>query len=200
MKKLKDPYEVLGVSRNATKEEIRDAYRDLIKRYHPDQFNNNPDMKALAEEKIKEINEAYKYLLDHFDDSRNAAESSKDEEIFKVARQKIDSGDYYGAQDLLVKVEDKSKPEWYFLSGLIYFKQGWYDKAESYLKFAHEAVPDNKEYEEIYKQCLRAGKMNYNPDMTPNQGGTINDETTTCLSCCATLACMDICCHCMGGI
>ncbi|WP_161847917.1 J domain-containing protein [Athalassotoga saccharophila] len=199
MKKLKDPYEVLGVRRDATKEEIREAYRDLIKRYHPDQFHNNPDMKALAEEKIKEVNEAYKYILDHFDDPKESSNSSGDEEIFKMARQKIDSGDYYGAQDLLVKVEDKSKPEWYFLSGLIYFKQGWYDKAESYLKFAHEADPSNKEYEEVYKQCLRAGKMNYDPTGPVNQGG-MNEETATCLSCCATLACMDICCHCMGGI
>lgn len=200
---MRDPYEVLGVSKNATKEEIRDAYRELIKKYHPDKFRNNPDMKALAEEKIKEVNEAYKYLLDHFDDAPNASDvSSGDQALFHEARQKIDAGNYYDAEDLLVRVSDKSNPEWYFLSGLIYFRQGWYDKAETYLKYAHEAKPDNKEYEDTYKEFLKASRNNYNPTMNagPAQGGGMNDNTAACMSCCAALACTDICCHCMGGI
>jgi len=200
---LKDPYEVLGVGRNATKEEIRDAYRELIKKYHPDKFRDNPDMKALAEEKIKEVNEAYKYLLDHLDNPSYGVSNASDEDqsFFQQARQKIDTGDYYGAADLLVRVSDKSNPEWYFLSGLIYFRQGWYDKAETYLKYAHEAKPDNKEYDDVYKEFLRASKRNYNPTMNgPAQGGGMNDEAGACLSCCAALACTDICCHCMGGI
>ncbi len=198
---MKDPYEVLGVNRNATKEEIRDAYRELIKKYHPDKFRDNPDMKALAEEKIKEVNEAYKYLLDNFDNSSGVSGvASGDQSLFQQARQKIGTGDYYGAEDLLVRISDKSNPEWYFLSGLIYFKQGWYDKAGTYLKYAHEAKPDNKEYEDTYKEFLKASRS-YNPQMNgPAQGGGMNDETTACLNCCAALACTDICCHCMGGI
>ena len=54
----RDFYEVLGVSRNATKEEIRKAYRKLAKKYHPDL---NPGDKS-AEEKLKEVNEAYEVL------------------------------------------------------------------------------------------------------------------------------------------
>jgi molecular chaperone DnaJ len=59
MSEKRDYYEILGVSRNATKEEIKDAYRRLALQYHPDR-NKSPD----AEEKFKEISEAYAVLSD----------------------------------------------------------------------------------------------------------------------------------------
>jgi len=55
----RDYYEVLGISRNATKEEIKNSYRKLALQYHPDR-NKSPD----AEEKFKEISEAYAVLSD----------------------------------------------------------------------------------------------------------------------------------------
>ena len=58
-----DPYSVLGVSRNATEEEIKKAYKTLSRKYHPDANINNPN-KAQAEEKFKEINEANEVLSD----------------------------------------------------------------------------------------------------------------------------------------
>ena len=54
----RDPYEVLGVSRNASEEEIKKAYRELARKYHPDNYVNNP-LADLASERMKEVNEAY---------------------------------------------------------------------------------------------------------------------------------------------
>ena len=53
-----NPYEVLGVKQGASQEEIKSAYRRLVKQYHPDQYVNNP-LKDLAQEKLAEINKAY---------------------------------------------------------------------------------------------------------------------------------------------
>ena len=57
-----DPYSVLGVSRNATDEEIKKAYRKLSRKYHPDANINNPN-KDQAEEKFKEVQQAYEQIM-----------------------------------------------------------------------------------------------------------------------------------------
>ncbi|MBQ8627625.1 MAG: J domain-containing protein [Agathobacter sp.] len=59
---MMDPYQVLGVSRNASDEEIKKAYRALSRRYHPDANVNNPN-KAQAEEKFKQVQQAYDQIM-----------------------------------------------------------------------------------------------------------------------------------------
>ena len=61
---MRDPYEVLGVSRDAGDDEIKKAYRKLSRMYHPDANINNPN-KAAAEEKFKEVQEAYDLIMKH---------------------------------------------------------------------------------------------------------------------------------------
>ena len=59
---MKNPYDVLKVDKNATDEEIKKAYHSLARKYHPDNYSSNPDMAELANEKMKEINEAYEAI------------------------------------------------------------------------------------------------------------------------------------------
>ena len=65
-----NPYEVLGVKQGASQEEIKSAYRRLVKQYHPDQYVNNP-LKDLAQEKLAEINKAYEMLRNSEGNSTN---------------------------------------------------------------------------------------------------------------------------------
>ena len=58
---MRDPYQVLGVSDTATDEEIKKAYRNLARKYHPDNYHDNP-LADLAQERMKEINEAYETI------------------------------------------------------------------------------------------------------------------------------------------
>ena len=58
---MNDPYQVLGISESATDEEVKRAYRDLARKYHPDNYHDNP-LADLAQEKMKEINAAYEEI------------------------------------------------------------------------------------------------------------------------------------------
>ena len=58
---MRDPYQVLGVPSTATDEEVKKAYRNLAKKYHPDNYHDDP-LADLAQEKMKEINEAYEEI------------------------------------------------------------------------------------------------------------------------------------------
>ncbi|MCR4716139.1 MAG: DnaJ domain-containing protein [Lachnospiraceae bacterium] len=71
---MKDPYETLNISSTATDEEVKRAYREMSKKYHPDSYVNNP-LADLAEDKFKEIQEAYKEIMD----SRANGGSSNDD-------------------------------------------------------------------------------------------------------------------------
>lgn len=59
---INNPYEVLGVSPSASDDEIKKAYRDLTRKYHPDANVDNP-LADLAEEKFKEVQEAYDMIM-----------------------------------------------------------------------------------------------------------------------------------------
>ncbi len=59
---MRDPYQVLGVSRGASDEEIKKAYRNLSRKYHPDANVNNPNKDA-AEEKFKQVQQAYDQIM-----------------------------------------------------------------------------------------------------------------------------------------
>ena len=56
---MKDPYSILGVSRDASDEEVKNAYRALARKYHPDNYGDDNPLKDLANDKMQEINLAY---------------------------------------------------------------------------------------------------------------------------------------------
>ena len=70
---MKDPYQILGVPETATDEEVKKAYLKLARKYHPDNYHDNP-LADLAQEKMKEINAAY----DQITKSRTGPQRSND--------------------------------------------------------------------------------------------------------------------------
>ena len=60
---MNDPYAVLGVSSSASDDEVKTAYRNLAKKYHPDNYASAPDVADLAAEKMSQVNEAYDAIV-----------------------------------------------------------------------------------------------------------------------------------------
>lgn len=157
----KNPYEVLGVNKNATEDEIRRAYRELVKKYHPDKYLNNP-LKDLAEEKMREVNSAYNEIMSKtkkeqersYYKRKPKAESEDFSPIFKKVRDFIREGNYLKAEETLKSVPSKNA-EWNYLMGIIHFKRGLYDSSYSYLTRACAMDPSNEEYRNSLRNIFR---------------------------------------------
>lgn len=157
---MKNPYEVLGVRQGATEEEIKKAYRELVKKYHPDQYRDNP-LSSLAEEKLKEINEAYDSLVKNKNNGSYSYESDSSDTYssgdsygsgsFSQVRMYIQNGNIAQAEQILNGIAAKTA-EWYFLRGIIYIKKGWYNQGYSDIQTAVNMDPDNFEYRQTLSQ------------------------------------------------
>lgn len=187
-----DPYKVLGVSPNASEDEIKKAYRELAKKYHPDNYANNP-LKDLADEKMKEINEAYDQIMSGKAHSSSGNQNSKGSSTeFAEIRQLIYSGNLITAEAMLDRATNRGA-EWHYLKGCISMKRQYYAQARQYLETACSMDPSNQEYKAAYNN-LMSGQARY---------GGFNTQRTDagCDGCdmCSGLLCADCCCECMGG-
>lgn len=203
---MTDPYKVLGVSPSATDEQVKEAYRNLAKKYHPDQYTDSP-LKDLADEKMKEINEAYDAITAQrkagnqrggyaysggYNPVGNNANSG-----FSDVRSLIMAGRIADAEQILNGVPpERRNAEWYFLKGSVLYRRGWLEEAKDHFSRACQMDPGNGEYSSALNQAMSQGSGmygGYNPHGSMNAGG--------CNSCdmCSSLICADCCCECMGG-
>ena len=70
-------YKILEIHANATEQEVKQAYRDLVKVWHPDRFTHDIKLQNKAEEKLKEINDAYQRIVAHLNNSRTGQQSQQ---------------------------------------------------------------------------------------------------------------------------
>ncbi|MGI6315726.1 MAG: J domain-containing protein [Christensenellales bacterium] len=185
-----NPYEVLGVSPNATQEEIKAAYRKLAKQYHPDKYINSP-LKARAEKKMQEINQAYDLLTRPGASGSESAggytgyRTGSDPKSFAFIRQLIDAGNIAAAEQLLDAMQVRTA-EWYFLRGVVYLRRGWFAQGKSYLQRACEMDPGNEEYRNALHSVNRQSQS-YNSRTVPVGGGVFGGDglcnLCSCLLC-----------------
>jgi len=196
---MKDPYKVLGVPTTATEDEIKSAYRELARKYHPDNYVNSP-LSDLAEEKMKEINEAYDLIQkERLNGGRKSSSSygsytagSGGSGSYFQVRNLINSGNFAQAENILnsVPLSDRGA-EWEFLMGCVCVQKGWYFDAQNHFQSACAADPTNLEYRNALNNIRGAGQGFGGGYRTRNSGGSCD--------LCTTMICADCCCECMGG-
>ena len=198
---MRDPYTVLGVSSNASDQEIKKAYRELARKYHPDNYVDNP-LADLAEEKMKEINEAYEAIQKQRSGgggSYQSGSSSSDgyqggyqqqqqyggNPTYARVRNLINMGDLNTAERLLDEMPQHGG-EWYFLRGSIAYRRGWLDEAMQNYQMAVRMDPNNMEYRQAYAMMQQGGAA-YRP-AGYGAGGV------DAMDCCSSLLCLNCLC------
>lgn len=200
-----NPYEVLGIKPGASQDEIKSAYRKLIKQYHPDKFIDNP-LKNLAEEKMIEINEAYDALTknsgnnnynssnsSNYNNSSSYNNSSNTSYEFQEIRRSIQSGNYAFAESKLNSITNRNA-EWHYLYGAVMLNKGWFDSALQHMNTAVNMDPNNFEY----RQGLNSLRQRSNSYSNPYYRTTNTNNADMC-NCCLNLWCLDSLCECAGG-
>ena len=202
---MRDPYSVLGVSQNASDQEIKKAYRELARKYHPDNYVNNP-LADLAEEKMKEVNEAYEAIQKQRSGGGGYQQQSSGyyqggyqqqrqygggNPTFARVRNLINMGDLNAAERLLQEVPQKSG-EWYFLMGSVAYRRGWLDEAKRYYETAVQMDPGNPEYQQALAMA-EGRSAGYRP------AGYSRVTTGGCDDPCTRLCGTMLCCNLLGG-
>ena len=145
-----NPYEILGVSPVASREEIRAAYRVLARRWHPDRFMEGPE-RDWANEKMAEINVAYHACLHE----NPLAQTGVDEKhrLSEIERM-IDSGEYERARRMLMALTTR-QAEWNYLFGWVLMQLKERQKALIYLEVATHQEPDCAKYANAFAHAKR---------------------------------------------
>lgn len=194
---MNDPYSVLGVDPSASDDEVKRAYRELARKYHPDNYQDNP-LADLAEEKMKEINQAYDAITrsrsggggqagygsagqQQYQRQYSYQQQTSGDGVFAQVRQCINVGDLGRAEQLL-RTASQQSAEWHFLYGYLAYRKGWLDEASQHFQTACAMEPGNPEYRQAMSM-MQQGGTRYRP---VGYSGVDCDPCTTylCISMC----------------
>ena len=214
---MSDPYQILGVDRSADDDEIKKAYHDLARKYHPDKYRDS-DLADLAEEKMKEINAAY----DRIRKERAEGGSRQDTgyggssagygstgsyggtgyggysgsrgytgagaEQFAAVRSYINQNRIAEAEAVLTGMGAELRgAEWHFLIGCVMVRRGNYADAGRHFDYACEREPYNEEYQNAREALRRRSATYTQTEFSPGCGSLCT--ALLCADCCQSLCC-----------
>lgn len=210
---ITDPYKILEISPSATDDEVKKAYRELSRKYHPDSYVNNP-LSGLAEEKFKEVQEAYNQIMKDRENGYSNTSTNgygygqnssgygqggynsyggNDSGEFQVIHNMIAMRRYREALTQLGQMQNRNA-RWYYYSALANSGVGNNIQARNFAQTAYNMEPTNRDYANLLDQ-LQYGAQRYQT-YGGNYGRASNDDA--CDMCCK-LWMLDSLCECMGG-
>ena len=202
---MKDPYSILGVSKKASDEEIKSAYKALIRKYHPDNYGDDNPLKDLANEKTQEINQAYDEIMRMRASEKTSGGASNSGSYssytsggaYANIRRTIESKKFADAEKQLLKIPVSERTaEWHYLVSVLLMHRGKQNDAMRELEIACNMDPSNMEYQQA-KEMFNNTARNYGSAYSG--GAPARSSTDEACNCCANLLCLDCLCECMGG-
>ncbi len=180
---IHDPYSVLGVSRGASDAEIKKAYRRLSRQYHPDSYAGKSEQEQeMAEEKFRQIQEAYNQIVDEranggrsyssgpdyggfagYGDrnTRKSTTGNADDQYLMAAMNYLCAKKYNEAINVLLSIdEEKRGGRWNYLCAIANMGLGNNIMAQEYAERAVELEPNNLEFRQYYQQLLNGQNPN----------------------------------------
>ena len=212
----KNPYDVLGVSPSASDDEIKKAYRDLTRKYHPDANVDNP-LADLAEEKFKEVQEAYDTIMHErssgssgsysyggsssgssgsYSYGGSSSQGGAPDPRLQAAVNYINSRRFREALNTLDQIPERSAM-WYYLSGCANAGLGNNVLARDHAAQAVNLEPNNLQYRQLLNQ-LDFSSRRYQSSPYGAGYGAGGTSCGTGNMCC-DLCIADQLCECMGG-
>ncbi len=189
-----NPYEVLGVSPNATDDEIKKAYRELSRKYHPDSYVDNP-LASLAEEKFKQVQEAYEQIMKQRQGGysySSGSNGSHETAELQAVRNYINARRFREALNLLNAIPNQTAL-WYYYSAIANMGVGNNLVAVEHAKQAAAMEPNNPEYVNF------ANQMQFRGQRYQTTGYGYGRSSYGMGDMCCDLWCADSLCECMGG-
>ena len=205
---MKDPYSILGVPHGASDDEVKNAYRNLARKYHPDNYDDSNPLKELAKEKMQEINAAYDEIQRNRTSSSSSSYSYGENSsytsgsatgIYVTIRQKINERKYHEAEELLRTVSEFDRTaDWHFLNAMCLMQRGKTADAMRELELACSMDPANLEYQRAKEMFNTAGSR-YGSTYYGEGGRRYRSSSDQACDCCMDLICLDCLCECLGG-
>lgn len=214
----KNPYDVLGISPNASEEEIKRAYREKSRKYHPDANVNNP-LADLAEEKFKEIQEAYNEIMKeresgggygygnrntgnynsssyNYGGYSNQSSGGQQGVEMQAVYNFIGNRRYQDALNVLNRMPNRNA-QWYYMSAMANMGVGNNVLAKDHAAQAVNMEPNNIQYRQLLNQ-LSWNSQRYQSNPYGENYANGSSPCGTGNMCC-DLWIMDSLCECMGG-
>ena len=207
---MKDPYSILGVPVGATDEEVKNAYRNLARRYHPDNYDDSNPLKGLAKEKMQEINAAYDDIQRDrvrpaSDDTKSSssgysrAQGSTPPAIYVAIRNRINERKYREAEDLICSIPECDRTaDWHFLNSMCLMHRGKSADAIRELELACSMDPSNLEYQKA-KQMFNNRAQGYGSTYYGTTARPMRSSADDVCETCIKIKMCDCLCECLGG-
>jgi len=202
---MKDPYTILGVKHDATDDEIKNAYRKLVRKYHPDNYADDNPLKELATEKMQEVNEAYDEIQRQREggstrtDSGSYYNGGSSYGPYVAIRNSLNTRRFAEAERALLAIyESERVAEWHYLYSIVLMHKGRVNDAMRELEIACNMDPSNMEYQKA-KEMFNTQTRAYGSTYYGGMGRPYRSSSDDACNCCANLVCLDCLCECLGG-